>query len=146
MKQLGFSLILIMCIMTALSTLLLQLYTRSSYVLLTVKEREHTLQLTYATHTLMLYAIHMAKYNWDYIIKEGKGESLTIDNLLWHITQDKQGKGTCVLKKKDNEHLSISVELNHNNYSRTVKCDLEKVSEVEINNGVQVIIRNWKIE
>ncbi len=146
MRQLGFSLIVMICIITALSTLLLQLYTRSAYALLTVKERERSLQLTYAAHSLMLYAVHIAKHNWGYISEERKGEPLRIDNLSWHMSQYKKGVGTCIWQKKDREHISISAELNYMNYSKTIKCDLERAKGSDKKNITQVIIQNWRTE
>lgn len=141
MRREGFSLVLMMFVFIALSGLLLQLYTRSSYLLLTIVERERIVQLKYSTHALVSYMAQLVKHNWRHIERE---EPVILRSFPWYINEDKQGIGFCTLKRENESVISITTKLCYEKSVYGLYCEVIRVKQGQNVIG-NFVIRNWHI-
>ena len=136
----GSALVLVLCVTSALSILMLRMYWRASLLLQTVVERERDIKMRYATDALMRYAIYMAKHNWSYIIKHTASGKHSEHQFVWEIEAGKKGEAHVVYKAgAGKERLAVEVSLQPD-AGRLMKISCELVSAPE----GRVAIGGWK--
>lgn len=136
----GSALVLVLCVTSALSILMLRMYWRASLLLQTVIEREQDIKKRYATEALMQYAIYMAKYNWHHLIKLVSGDKYSEHQFVWEIEKGKKGDAHVVYKAgHEKELLVVEVSLQPGQ-GRLMKISCELMA---LSKG-RVVIDAWK--
>ena len=137
----GSALVLVMCIAAALSVLMLRIYARASLLLQTVVQRERDIKLNYAAQALAVYAIHMAKHNWSYLLKNTAQGQPSEHRFSWDIDDANKAPAICSFKATSSDRLVVEVYLEPER-GRAVKisCELSK------GKGDKVVINGWKVE
>lgn len=134
----GSALVLVMCIMSALSILILKMYQRSALLLQTVAAYESDIKMRYACHALMLYAVHMAKHNWAFLVRHAQDQSLLEHRFMWEVDRSKCD-ALCIYTVVSKERLAVRVSLEPNHTrSTTILCELI------IQPNRQVMIADWQ--
>lgn len=139
-KQSGFTLVLLIFILTALSILMLNIYRRSSLLLQGVVEHAYDVRQRYACEALMHYALYMAKYNWDYLIQLTKHGEQSVHSFEWDIVPEKKGDATVTYKAAATKgRLVVAVSLQPDRGRLiTISCEITATPEG------QVMIKAWK--
>lgn len=141
----GSALVLVMCVVGALSILMLRVYWRASLLLQTVVEREQDIKMRCAAEALMLYAARMAKHNWAYLIKHAAQGKVSEHHLIWEIDGAKKVPATCVFKSLSKDLLGVEVFLESGERTIKLSCEL-RMGKADAHEGNKVVISAWKQE
>lgn len=133
----GSALLLVLCIIAALSTLFLTLYRRSALVLLAAVEHEQLVRRQTCLDALMRYALIGLKKNWSYVMAQIAREKMSEHKLTWEITPGKDLPAYCIYRTAGEHACAIEVGVE-------IKSIIYKLScRVTIENG-NLVIDSWK--
>lgn len=94
----GSALVLVLCVTSALSVLMLRMYWRASLLLQTVVERERDIKMRYAIESLMQYAMYMAKHNWALLVNQTMQGKHSEHHFTWEVEMGKKGDAYVMYK------------------------------------------------
>lgn len=136
----GSALVLVLCVTSALSVLMLRMYWRASLLLQTAVEREQDIKVRYATEALMQYAVYMAKHNWSYVIKLIASGKYSEHQFVWEVEAGKKGEAHVMYKAAAaKERLAVEVSLQpEQGRLMKISCELMALSKGRL------VIDAWK--
>lgn len=138
----GSALLVVLFLIAAISTLLMNLNYRLSLLVQTVIQREKHLQYHYAAQACMFYAIHLAKNNWHYLHKHIQSDRLLYTDVPWYVRSEEKAYASISFQKAG-QGLSIAIELLDDTHKKRESISCKVVPVNKIQKEIQLMISDW---